>query len=106
MKEKKTKEYYIRKAKAVGSIACDIGATAMSCGVLRVILPPGVNVLVRGCICGGGLLLGGFLGEQLSGYVDRQIDQTVEGVQDIAATVKKDIDILRDKDLEEKPEEK
>lgn len=105
MKEKKTKEYYIQKAKGVGALVCDVGAQALSCGVLRAILPPGVNAIAKGGICLGGVLLGGFLGEQMSGYLDRQIDSTAEDIQEMVETVKKDIDIITDKDLEKKSEE-
>ena len=93
--------------KAGGNLVSSCGAQALACGIVRAVLPPGVNVIVQGGVLLGGLLLGGFVGEKLSDYTEKEIDSTVEYINETVDRVKRDLDTLKDKDDEkEKPEEK
>ena len=102
MKEIEKKEKIIEKVKKVGEIASSYGAYALTCGVVRAIIPPGVNAVVQAGICVGGLILSGFVGDKLTGYVNDKIDETVKEVNDISEEVKRCLDIIKDKDLEKK----
>ena len=78
MGKKFNKEAAVNTVKKVGAIASSTGSVALICGVARAILPPGVNVIVSGAITLGGTILGGFIGDQLTDYVDKQIDTMIE----------------------------
>ena len=72
------KEAVVNLIKTVGSIASSAGSVALICGITRAILPPGVNVIVSGAMAVGGTILGGFIGDKLTDYVDGQIDDIVK----------------------------
>jgi len=100
-----TKEQVIDIAKTLGGVASSGGSIALACGIIRAVLPPGVNVVVQGAMIVGGTILGSFVGDKLTDYVEEQIDQMVEQVDETAKQVKHDLDVIRDKDLIENPEE-
>ena len=86
--------------KVVGGVCIEM----MSCGVLRAVLPPGVGLVVQTGALVGGLLLGGMLNEKMEPYVDRTIDETIDGYNQMASEVKRCLDVIQDKDLEKNEE--
>lgn len=96
--EKKAK--IVEKVKVAGEFVSSGGAQALACGIVRAVLPPGLNVVVQGGVLLGGLMLGGFIGEKLNGYVERQIDQTINSIEETADRIKRDIAELQDKNEE------
>ena len=100
-----TKEKVVGYLKAGGNIVRSCGAQALACGIVRAVLPPGVNAVVQGGVLLGGLLLGGFVGDKLSDYTEKEIDSTVKYFDETVERVKRDLATLRDKEDEEtKPE--
>lgn len=89
MEQTDTKEAIIDIAKATGAFVSSSGCVALICGVTRTILPPGVNRLASGAMIIGGTILGGFIGDKLTDYVNNQIDSTVEGIESIAKRFKR-----------------
>jgi hypothetical protein len=100
------KEAVVNLIKTIGSIASSAGSVALICGITRAILPPGVNVIVSGAMAVGGTILGGFIGDKLTDYVDGQIDDIVEDIESTAKQVKHDLDVIQDKDTKENEPEK
>ena len=98
MGKKFNKEAAVNTVKKVGAIASSTGSVALICGVARAILPPGVNVIVSGAITLGGTILGGFIGDQLTDYVDKQIDTMIEEGKETVKQIKHDLDVIQDKD--------
>lgn len=98
------KEKVVNGLKATGEFVSSAGAQALACGIVRAILPPGVNVVVQGGVLLGGLLLGGFVGDKLADYTSEQIDTSVQYVEDTVSEVKRCLDVIQDKDLEKKTE--
>ena len=99
---KSKKEKVIEKVKQAAEIVGSCGAYAFTCGVVRAIIPPGVNAIAQAGICVGGLILSGFVGDKLSDYMGDKIDQTAKEINDYVEEVKRCLDIITDKDLEEK----
>ena len=99
------KKAIIGGMKGIGSIVSSGSSVALACGLIRVVLPPGVNAAVQGAMILGGTLLGSFIGDKLSVYVGEQIDQTVSDFEETAKRFKHDTDVILDKDLEDKAEE-
>lgn len=89
------KENVVEKVKLVGEIVSMEGAQMLACGLCRLVLPPQVNVVVKGGMLVGGWLLGGCLGEHMKGYLNRQIDDVADYVEENVKKVKEDIAILQ-----------
>ena len=89
MEELNTKEAIIDIVKTAGAFVSSSGCVALICGVTRTILPPRVNKLANSAMILGGTILGGFIGDKLTDYVDEQIDLTVEGIESIAKRFKR-----------------
>lgn len=85
----------VGKAKLVAEIVSTEGAQMLACGLCRLVLPPQVNIVVKGGMLVGGWLLGGCLGEHMKGYLNRQIDDVAEYVEDSVKRVKEDIAIIQ-----------
>lgn len=98
------KEKIVEKIKVIGEIASSSGAQALACGICRAILPPGVNVVVKGGVLFGGLLLGGCIGEHLNDYMNRQIDSVVDIYDETAERIKEDIATIQKTSEEEHTE--
>lgn len=101
MKKKDT----VEKVKLVAEIVSTEGAQMLACGLCRLVLPPQVNIVVKGGMLVGGWLLGGCLGEHMKGYLNRQIDDVAEYVDESVKRVKEDIAIIQ-KESEETETEK
>lgn len=91
MKKKDT----VEKVKLVAEIVSTEGAQMLACGLCRLVLPPQVNIVVKGGMLVGGWLLGGCLGEHMKGYLNRQIDDVAEYVDESVKRVKEDIAIIQ-----------
>jgi hypothetical protein len=89
MEQSDAKEAIIDIVKAAGAFVSSSGCVALICGVTRTILPPGVNKLTSGAMIIGGTILGGFIGDKLTDYVDDQIDSTVEDIENMAKRFKR-----------------
>lgn len=101
MKKKDT----VEKVKLVAEIVSTEGAQMLACGLCRLVLPPQVNIVIKGGMLVGGWMLGGCLGEHMKGYLNRQIDDVVEYVDESVKRVKEDIAIIQ-KESEETETEK
>lgn len=101
MKKKDT----VEKVKLVAEIVSTEGAQMLACGLCRLVLPPQVNIVIKGGMLVGGWLLGGCLGEHMKGYLNRQIDDVAEYVDESVKRVKEDIAIIQ-KESEETETEK
>lgn len=91
------KEKGIAKLKAIGELVSSGGAQALACGICAALLPPGVNVIAKGGVMLGGLLLGGFVGDKLNDYVSDQIDTMVKNIDDTVSEIKRCVDVIQDK---------
>ena len=91
------REKVINKLKAIGEVVSSGSAEALACGICAALLPPGVNVIAKGGVMLGGLLLGGFVGDKLNDYVSDQIDATVKNIDDTVSEIKRCIDVIQDK---------
>lgn len=95
----------VGKAKLIAEIVSTEGAQMLACGLCRLVLPPQVNAVVKGGMLVGGWLLGGCLGEHMKGYLNRQIDDVAEYVEESVKRVKENIAIIQ-KESEETETEK
>ena len=94
----------VGKAKLVAEIVSTEGAQMLACGLCRLVLPPQVNIVVKGGMLVGGWLLGGCLGEHMKGYLNRQIDDVAEYVEESVKKVKEDIAIIQNESEETETE--
>lgn len=91
------REKGIAKLKAIGEFVSSGSAQALACGICAALLPPGVNVIAKGGVMLGGLLLGGFVGDKLNDYVSDQIDTMVKNIDDTVSEIKRCVDVIQDK---------
>ena len=98
------KKQVVGYLKAGGDLVASGGAQALACGLVRLVLPPGLSALAQGGMLVGGLILGGFVGDKLGGYVEEKIDETVKEFDKTVDRVKRDLDTLKDKENEENKE--
>lgn len=95
------KENVVNFLKGGGDILSSYGAQALACGLVRLVLPPGLNVVAQGGMLLGGLLLGGFVGDKVSEYTEKKIDDAVKELDELIERGRRDLDTLKDKGLEE-----
>lgn len=102
------KEKAVVGLKEVGKLAGTGTCQALICGIARAILPPQVNIVVQGAMLAGGLLVGGFVGECMNGYIEDKIDSTIENAEETVKEQKENIDQIKKdiKRLKELKEEK
>ena len=98
------KKAVIDIVKGIGGFVGSAGSQALVCGVIGAILPPGVGLVTKGAMLVGGWMLGDFVGAKLSDHVNQQIDEVYEDVNDLRKEVKRCLDVIQDKDIEEKTE--
>lgn len=98
------KEQVVNGIKTCGKLVSGCSSQALICGICRAVLPPQVNIAVKGIVLLGGLLVGGFVGEHVEGYVEKTIDDAVNGLDETAQEVKRCVDVIRDKKEETKEE--
>ena len=93
-------------AKDAGKFVGECSSQALICGIARALLPPQVSIVVQGASLVGGLLVGGFIGKQMNGYVEDKVDETVKKIDETKKnfkTVKDDIERLKET-MKETPE--
>ena len=100
------KEKIVGYLKVGGDLVSTCGAQALACGLVRLVLPPGVHVVAKGGMLLGGMLLGGFIGEKLSDYTENSIDEAVKEFDESMERIRRDLDTLKDKDIKEENEPK
>ena len=101
---KLNKEETIKLIKnGLGFVVCS-STGAVSCGLMRTLVPPGVNIVVKSGMLLGGLLLSGFMSDKVVGYTDKQIDGIVKDISETVSEFKRPLDVILDKDIEEKTE--
>ncbi len=101
MKLKFDKEKVLDKVKLVSNMAVYGGTGSLACGLVRLVVPPGVGIATQGAMLFGGWLVGQFMGSKVSEYVDNEIDGLVTMAEDVAKRTKANLDVIRDKDLKE-----
>ena len=77
---------------------------ALGCGIMRALVPPGVNAIVKGGMLLGGFFLSEFMSDKISEHADKQIDGIVDNVKESIDQAKRDLDVLQDKDIEKNDE--
>ena len=100
MKTKLDKVQVVNAAKMIGSWAVPGSTVSLATGLVRLVVPPGVNVAVQGAMCLGGIILGRFLGERMTDYVCDKIDKTAEEIEELASYVGKRVDIIQNQNIE------
>ena len=89
------KEQLISTAKTIGAWVIPSSTVSLATGLVRLVVPPGVGIAAKGAMCLGGIILGQFLGDKTTRYMDSQIDEFAEGVEETAAYIKERINIIR-----------
>lgn len=100
------KENVVGAIKEIGAFANEWGAQSLACALCRVVLPPQVNLAVKGGVLVGGWLLGGCIGEHTSRYLDKQIDTFADLVSERANRIKEDIAKIQETSDEDTAESK
>lgn len=101
----KGKEQILEGIKIVSEFvvySCTGGACV---GLMRAVLPPGVNAIVKGGMLLGGMLVSNLVADKVSDSTDKQIDEAADKFGKKFSQVKHDLDVIREKDEEEKPNE-
>ena len=99
--EKKTAKVIGGVLKVVGNMTVNM----MTCGVIRAVLPPGVNLFVQGGCLVGGLMLGDLLGTRLGKHIDDSIKESLDVAEEVRADFAKQLDVILNKDLEKEDSE-
>ena len=88
-------------AKDFWKVVGELSTTMFVCGIARAVLPPQVNLIVKGGALIGGFLLSGIANQKVDQFIDEAGDDLVKFVEETHDEIKRCVDVIQDKDIEE-----
>lgn len=78
MAKKIQKEQFVGFTKEAGKLVSSCSIQMLVCGITRAVLPSQVGLFIKGGALIGGLLLGGFVSNQMEGFVEDKVDEAFQ----------------------------
>lgn len=105
VEEKMTKKEAVLEFVKTAADFVVYSSTGGACvGLMRAVLPPGVNAVVKGGMLLGGMLVSSLVASKVSEATDQCIDKSTEEFGKKVSKMKHDLDVIREKQNENESE--